>query len=297
MHDALAVAAINPGEVDWGRVRLSQYLVHQVFTYEYPGRIHDLRHRLMVIPPVAFGTQQRTTYSLKVSEPAEVITSLDSFANPVLDVHVSTADRSLRFDAWMTVERSGPPGPRELPAAWLRDPRFLTHTARTAPDPAIERAADEIRGAGLEGLELAEFVSAWVHERMTYVGGVTGIHTTAAEVLAEGIGVCQDYSHLMISICRLLGLPALYISGHQLGEGSTHAWVEVLLPAADGSDHAEGWALDPTHGTRGDLTYLTVAAGRDYGDVAPTSGSYRGGLGGTLLGRQEVFVTEVEYAD
>lgn len=297
MHDALAVAAINPGEVDWERVRLSQYLVHQVFTYDYPHPIHDLRHRLVVIPPANFGDQQRSTYSLKVSEPAEVTTRLDDFANPVLDVYVPTVDRTLQFDAWITVDRSGPPGPRELPSSWLVDPRLLTNTARTAPDPAIQRAADEIRGSGLEGLELAEFVSSWVHRQMTYVGGVTGIRTTAAEALAQGSGVCQDYSHLMISICRLLGLPALYVSGHQLGEGSTHAWVEVLLPAADGSDHAEGWALDPTHGTRGDLTYLTVAAGRDYGDVAPTSGSYRGGRGGTLLGRQEVFVTEVEYAD
>ena len=101
----------------------------------------------------------------------------------------------------------------------------------------------------------------------------------------------------MISICRLLGLPALYVSGHQLGEGGTHAWVEVLLPAADGSDSAEGWPLDPTHGCAGDLTYLSVAVGRDYGDVAPTSGSYRAGHGGSLAARKEVFVSEITYFD
>ncbi|MDA1009976.1 MAG: transglutaminase family protein, partial [Chloroflexi bacterium] len=158
------------------------------------------------------------------------------------------------------------------------------------------QAAAAIGAGGALGLALAEQVNQWVHDHLEYRRGVTGVHTTAAEALAIGGGVCQDYSHLMIAICRLLGLPTLYVSGHQLGEGGTHSWVEVVVPAADGSDSAEGWPLDPTHGRRGDLTYLTVAVGRDYGDVAPTSGSYRAGHGGTLAGRKNVVVTSVQYS-
>ena len=287
---------IDPTQVEWDRVRACSYLVRQVFDYEYPGRIYDLRHQLMVIPPAVFGDQQRAVYSLQVSEAGEVLTRMDAFANTVIDVHIPLVERSITFATWMTIERAGPPGPRALPASALSDPRLLAVTNRTTPDAAIEQAATEIGAGGALGLLLAEQVTQWVHSHLEYRRGVTGVETTAAEVLAIGGGVCQDYSHLMIAICRLLQLPALYVSGHQLGEGGTHAWVEVLVSAADGSDAAEGWPFDPTHGCRGDLTYVTVAVGRDYGDVAPTSGSYRAGHDGSLTGRKEVVVTSVEYS-
>lgn len=286
---------IDRHQVEWNRVQRARYLIRQRFNYTYPDRILDLRHQLMVIPPANFGDQHRTVYSLKVSEPGEVITRLDGFDNTVLDVHIPLVGESLDFEAWITIERSGPAAPRVLPTSALTDPRLLATTARTVPDAAIEHAAAGLRASGAEGLALAELVNTWVYHHMEYRPGATAVHTTAAEALALGAGVCQDYAHIMISICRLLGLPAFYVSGHRLGEGATHAWVEVLLPAADGSDHAEGWPIDPTHGHRADLTYLTVAVGRDYGDVAPTSGSYRAGHGGSLVGHKDVLVTEVAY--
>ena len=292
-----AAEGLDPKGVNWDRVNLCRYLVHQRFSYEYPDPIRDLRHQLMVIPPATFGDQERSVYSLAVSEPGTVVTRLDSFANTVLDVQIPRVARAIEFEAWVAIKRTGAAAPRPVPAAWLDDPRFLTATERTAPDAAIERAAADLGARGAHGLDLAELVSAWVHERMDYVQGVTGVHTGAAAALALRGGVCQDYSHVMIAICRLLGIPALYVSGHLVGEGATHAWVEVLLPASDASDGAYGWAFDPTHGCRTDLTYLTVAVGRDYGDVAPTSGSYRAGHGGILTGHKEVRVVEVAYRD
>lgn len=289
--------AIDPAGVDWDRVRLGKYLVRQRFSYRYPDVIRDLRHQLMVIPPETFGDQRRTVYSLRVSEPGNVITRLDSFANTVIDVEIPLVESTIEFEAWVAIERTGPTVPRALPAAWLNDPRFLASTERTAPDAAIERAAAALDARGAQGLDLADLINSWVHETMEYVPGVTGVHTSAAAALALRRGVCQDYSHLMIAICRRLGLPALYVSGHLLGEGGTHSWVEVLLPASDGSGSVCGWPLDPTHGRRADLTYLTVAVGRDYGDVAPTSGIYRAGHGGSLTGHREVRVVEVAYGD
>ncbi|MEX1022346.1 MAG: transglutaminase family protein [Dehalococcoidia bacterium] len=297
MPDTPSLDTIAPALVDWDRVRASKYLVRQTFYYEYPAHIYDLRHQLMVIPPATFGDQRRTVYSLQTSEAGEVITRMDAFANTVLDVHIPFVQRSIEFATWMTIERSGPVRPREVPGSWLRDPTLFATTHRTTPDAAITQAAAELRASGATGLALAERVNLWVHDRLEYRRGVTDVHTTAAEALAIGGGVCQDYSHVMIAICRLLGLPTQYVSGHQLGEGGTHSWVEVLLPAVDGSDRAEGWPLDPTHGCRSDLSYLTIAVGRDYGDVAPTSGSYRAGHGGSLAAHREVLVTEIEYFD
>ncbi len=297
MRDAQHPAPIEPAGIEWPRVSRSQYLVSQQFRYEYPAEIHDLRHQLMVMPPDTFGDQRRTAYRLEISEAGELITRLDGFANTVIDVRIPVVHRSLIFDVQITLERSGPPVARALPASWLTDPRLLGTTPRTDATAVTVAIADGLRGSGAEGLALAELVNGEVHRRMKYVRGVTGVDTTAAGALEIGGGVCQDFSHVMISICRTLGLPSLYVSGHQLGEGGTHSWVEVLLPAADGSPTAEGWALDPTHGCHADLTYLTVAVGRDYGDVAPTSGRYRAGHGGSLTGRKDVRVTEVRYAD
>src|ERR1019366_7671892 len=109
---------------------------------------------------------------------------------------------------------------------------------------------------------------------MGYRADVTGVKTTAAAALALGQGVCQDYAHVMLSLCRLLGIPARYVSGHLVGEGGTHAWVEVLVaaPAVPGLPAAAAVvALDPTHDREVGENYLTIAIGRDYSDVAPTS--------------------------
>ena len=80
----------------------------------------------------------------------------------------------------------------------------------------------------------------------------------------------------MLAACRLVGLPARYVSGHLVGEGGSHAWVEVLhpRPRRQGTWRAEDW--DPTHNRRTNTDYLVVAVGRDYADVAPLSGTYKG---------------------
>ena len=71
---------------------------------------------------------------------------------------------------------------------------------------------------------------------------------------------------MMLALCHLLGLPARYVSGHLLGQGGTHAWVEVIVARAD---EAMAVAFDPCNGRRAGAGYVTVATGRDYGDVAP----------------------------
>lgn len=287
--------SINPAEVDWTLVSRSNVLVHQHFRYDYPAPIKDLRHKLVLIPPPVFGGQKRTDYHVTVSMPCELTASSDSFDNTVVEVKAPMVESSIEFDAWVLIERSGTAGYRRLPASWLDDPRLLSMTPRTQPDAAIETAALELGRTGKRELELADAINTWVHRAMKYELGSTSVRTIAAQALEDGKGVCQDYAHIMLSICRLLGLPALYVSGHLLGEGGTHAWVEVVLPARDGSGDAEAWALDPTHGRRARPTYISVAVGADYGDVAPTSGSYRARHAGNLTSRRHVRLTEVAY--
>ena len=108
---------------------------------------------------------------------------------------------------------------------------------------------------------------------MRYVPDVTNVATTAAQAFAQGTGVCQDYAHIMLVLCRLNGLAARYVSGHLIGEGGTHAWVEVIgEPLGDGT--VPVWGFDPTHRRTTTLNYVFVAAGRDFADVTPTSGCF-----------------------
>jgi transglutaminase-like putative cysteine protease len=89
----------------------------------------------------------------------------------------------------------------------------------------------------------------------------------------------------MLALCHLVELPARYVSGHLLGQGGTHAWVEVVVPLAA---HAEAVAFDPCNGRQTDCGYVTVATGRDYSDVAPTSGTYVGTSSGRLTADRRV---------
>lgn len=114
--------------------------------------------------------------------------------------------------------------------------------------------------------------------RIQYASGTTSVYTTAREAWESGTGVCQDFTHAMLSLLRAAGIPARYVSGYlypregEIGEsvtGESHAWVE----AWDGG----WWACDPTNGSQVGERHIAVARGRDYSDVSPLKGIYSGG--------------------
>jgi transglutaminase-like putative cysteine protease len=285
---------IDPLSVDWPSARRTSYLVEQTFRYEYPAPIHDLEHRLVVIPPERFGDQQRVDHRLVVEAgDARVEDRRDRFGNLVFNVFASRVDFSVEFRACSRVERHAGE-PHRLANGWLRAGYLLEPTRLTRPDARILRAAEQLTASAAWGVELAERVMDWVYQSMTYKDGVTGVRTTASEALALGHGVCQDYAHLMLALCRACELPARYVSGHMVGEGGTHAWVEVVLPARDGTDEAIAWTFDPTHASRGGLNYVTIAVGGDYSDVAPTSGTYVAPVRGRLTSRKRVALTSLD---
>jgi transglutaminase-like putative cysteine protease len=273
--------------------RRASYLVRQTFRYEYPEPIRDLSHRLVVIPPERFGDQRRLWHELSVGiDGARLDSKSDRFGNVVVDVFAPRVPAAIEFVAEVSLERRADE-PNRLADGWLADGYLLEPSRLTEPDDAILRAADDLGGAAAWGLPLADRINDWVYQSMTYRHGVTGVRTTAAQALALGAGVCQDYAHLMLAVCRACGLPSRYVSGHLVGQGGTHAWVEVVLPTGDGTGDAIAHAFDPTHASRGGLGYVTVAVGADYSDVAPTSGTFSGARG-KLTASKRVTLTEVE---
>ena len=130
-------------------------------------------------------------------------------------------------------------------------------------------------------------IMKFTHGFLKYESNSTHVHTHMSAVIKDRRGVCQDFAHFMIGLCRSIKIPARYISGYLATESAsaTHAWVEVFVPGL-------GWrALDPTHDRQVDETYVKIGHGRDYGDVPPVSGNYRGTLERTM--EVEVKITAV----
>jgi len=135
------------------------------------------------------------------------------------------------------------------------------------------------------GATLGEQVAALGHhirEHFVYRKNITRYDSTTDDFLRLGAGVCQDFTHLMLGLLRLRGIPCRYVSGYlhvqpEDGEpAQSHAWVEFHSPTA-------GWIpFDPTHNREIDERYVVVAHGRHYDDVPPNKGIYRGNAVETL---------------
>lgn len=122
-----------------------------------------------------------------------------------------------------------------------------------------------------EGDELARalYLMNCLYMDFKYVQGVTDVHTTAEQAMALGQGVCQDYAHILIALCHLDGIGARYVAGFMIGEGVTHAWVEIMCGGF-------WYGLDPTNNLMADETYIKLSHGRDYNDCAVIRGSFYG---------------------
>jgi transglutaminase-like putative cysteine protease len=125
---------------------------------------------------------------------------------------------------------------------------------------------------------------AHAHGSLSYVRGVTTVHTSANEAFSDGAGVCQDFAHLALAMTKSVGLPSRYVSGYfhpeadaTIGEeitGESHAWVEVWTGA--------WWGYDPTNDCPVGERHVAVGRGRDYSDVPPVKGIYAGNAEHTM---------------
>jgi len=277
-----------------GGIHRTVYEVQQRFRYRYAAPICDLRQRLVVVPPPVHGNQRVLSHRLDVSQPHSRKRSRpDRFGNVIFEISVPEVEEAVDFDVSLIVERWTGQGPHLEAATTQALNIYLKPSALTRPDPALRAVATKLASRSEKGADLASAVAGWVYRYMSYGFDRTAVHTTAGQTLAAGHGVCQDYTHLMLALCRLLGIPARYVSGHLVGDGGTHAWVEVLQPVPGQAVEILAW--DPTHDRPADLRYLTVAVGRDYRDVAPVSGTYSGPHAGWLSAARRVSMAHVEH--
>lgn len=157
---------------------------------------------------------------------------------------------------------------------------YLRDTLPTRLDVALVALADSVTAP--DALSLAHALSAAVADAIAYRPGVTHAHTTAAEALALGEGVCQDHAHALIACARHRGIPARYVSGYlSVTEDGTpheaaHAWAELYIAGL-------GWVgFDPANRSCPDARYIRLGSGFDAQDAAPIRGIARGGTGETM---------------
>ncbi len=200
---------------------------------------------------------------------------------------VERAPERLEPDAWTRLRQTV-----HNVALWpmLHPSRFVT------PTPALEKfmAAQGI-APGTDPLAGARELCTMLYRVFEYAPGETTVDSPIDRVLETGRGVCQDYAHVMAAVLRGWGIPCRYVSGYLgpavagVAEGESHAWVEAWFPGY-------GWVgFDPTNDTEGDERHVRVAVGRDYADVPPTRGTFRGAAGSIL--DTEVVIERVDDED
>ena len=293
---------LDHSQTDWPRVARAVYRVRQHYRYTYTGPVTDLKQRLVMIPPDRHGDQRLVAHDLDVrgtDGDRTVAWGQDEFGNRVCRVLADRVEHAVDFEATYRVERScatDGSGSGHLPDGHELE-AYLHATALTAPDARLRTVAQELARDGGGPAALAVRAHDWTAGAISYQLGVTGVQTPAAMALHLGKGVCQDYAHILLCLLRLLGVPARYVSGHLLGEGAPHAWVEVLLEDAEAPGGIWVIAYDPTNRRRAGLNYITVAVGRDYADITPTSGLFSGSAAGRLSSHKDAEMVEVGYAD
>lgn len=212
----------------------------------------------------------------------------DFYANCVHYFDVQQAHHALDVEAVSLVrtrpdDRGAPP--EENPPAALRDNsikedcfEFLQDSTFVTLEANIWREAlDAVPGGVTDIWKDVLRMGHQVYERFAYTPSATTVNTRPEEVLQIRKGVCQDFSHVLLGMCRSVGIPARYASGYFYNPDrkpdeleASHAWVEVFLPGY-------GWkGFDPTHNRIPDTRYVKLAVGRDYGDIRPISGTFRG---------------------
>lgn len=275
--------------------------------YKYATAVHESFNEAR-LQPVSAGTQACQSFVLKVLPTSRLSHYLDFHLNYVHLFEINQPHTELSIEANSVVTTADRPvlAAALTPVALERLPEcarlercydFLQSSTYVEVGAEIWRLAIDATADLTDTWQAAQAIMGYVHREFHYQSAVTHAHTHMREVLKNRAGVCQDFAHVMLGICRSLKMPARYVSGYlyngpidQLrGAQASHAWVEVYILG-------HGWCgLDPTNNRIVDGHYVKVAAGRDFADVSPIKGTYRGTAKRELS--VDVQVTRLEEAE
>ena len=248
-------------------------------TFTYSDDIADTAMEVR-LRPLDQEPQRLLSYELRLEPRGAVRAYRDVFGNWVETYNHRAPHRRIVVEARSVVETGSGSSGGEEPSPGERF-RLLRHDGPVMDVPWVRETAARFGDRPVEPSLLSD-LTGLIHQRFVYEPNVTAVASTVADLVELGRGVCQDFAHAWIAVCRALWVPARYVSGY-LYTGETrqpqasHAWAEAWLPGW-------GWlAHDPTNPSGGvDECYVRVAVGRDYRDVPPTRGVFRGAATETL---------------
>ena len=281
------------------------YDVSHRTTFLYSQSV-SISHHMLHLSPRASPNQNCLRHSILIEPPPTISKeSTDYFGNPTTYLTIEEPHRELTIISRSRVDVMAPahPDPAETPpwdgiTAMLQQAtdrelldvyQFAFDSPFTQSGNGATEYAEVSFPPGRPVLEGAINLMNRIYAEFKYEGGVTSVYTPVDTVLAERRGVCQDFAHLQISGLRGLGIPSRYVSGYlqtvpppgqarMVGADASHAWLSIWVPGS-------GWIdLDPTNDLLPGDRHITVAWGRDYGDVSPINGLVVGG------GTQEIQV-------
>ena len=275
--------------------------------YQYENSVRESFNEAR-LQPVSNETQTCHSFILKVLPTSKLSHYLDFHLNYVHLFEIVQPHTELAIEASSVVttpdvppvEADATPLPLSRVGEIARMERcydFLQSSTYVEAGPELWRLAIDATDGQTDTWQAARAIMGYIHREFHYQSAVTHAHTHMREVLKTRSGVCQDFAHVMLGLCRALKIPARYVSGYlyngpadQLkGAQASHAWVEVYLPG-------HGWCgLDPTNNRQPGGHYVKVAVGRDFADVSPVKGTYRGTGKRQLL--VDVLVSRLEEAD
>ncbi len=272
-------------------------IVHRTI-YEYTAPV-TVSHHVARLEPRATTTQTQENFSLKIfPEPTLRKARTDYFGNQLCLFSVQKVHRHLEIITQSRVSVSGKnPPPSENSTTWenaatlFRDPvspevvepyQFIFDSPQVRASTDLAAYARESFTPDTPLLDGAKNLTARIFKDFKYDPKATTVATPLEEVLEKRRGVCQDFAHLGIAFLRSLGLPARYVSGYLrthapegkprlVGADASHAWFSIFCPGT-------GWVdFDPTNNVQPGEEHITVAYGRDFGDVSPVAGILTGG--------------------
>jgi transglutaminase-like putative cysteine protease len=268
------------------------YSIRHTTTFRYEPAVRESVMEVR-LQPRSESNQRCLTFSLDVNPPANITQYSDFAGNTVHHFDIAGSHKEVKVTAQSTVQVQAVPAPRSSEAGDWADldaltsgddywemmlPSQFAHSTETLQQLAKELKCER-RGAPLE---LLTALNEGIYRSFNYVPNSTKVDSPIEDALQTRQGVCQDFAHIMIALVRPLRIPCRYVSGYLFHraaedgpqdrslEGASHAWVEALVPRL-------GWiAFDPTNNLIGGDRHIRVAIGRDYADVPPTRGVYKG---------------------
>jgi len=268
------------------------FKISHVTRYEYDRPVKESLNEVRIYP-YPCSEQEVLQHDLYITTHPEVHVFTDYWGNKagvfnVLSPHKvlsiesrllvrTTASTQLNINFHSTFEQLKAESNERLLLLELARPDFIRSEA------VLGAIIDSILQPDRSVAAVVEKCSEYIFKYFKYIKGITGIETTVDEILEQGAGVCQDFTHLMLQILRTCDIPARYVSGYicpnkngMRGEGATHAWVEAWIPGY-------GWAgIDPTNNTWVTNKHVKLSVGRNFNDCSPVKGSFKGPAKQTL---------------